>query len=162
MRPVVRVGVPVVLVLVAALGLWLVLTGGSDQPVQNASDQLAIEDTDLASIEELAGITVPEGAQDFLTARLDDDSQLDVTFTIDPADEQVFLDDSGLPELVPDERVITHSSPLWDLEVKGTARGATDAVETVGGQSVNREVEFVDEDGRTRVRLVLKASPQQP
>lgn len=151
MRPVVRFGVPVVLVALAAVGVWLVVSGSGD-PDEAGPGQLAIDGTDVASIEELAGIEVPEGAADFLTARIDDDSQLDVTFTISPDDESAFVVDSGLPDPVAEQRVITHASPLWELNVDETIRGAADST-----GSVNRAVELVEEDGRTRVRLVLTA-----
>lgn len=152
MRPLVRFGVPVLLVALAAVGVWMVVSG-SDDPEEPEPGQLAIGDTDVASIEELAGIEVPEGAEDFLTARIDDDSQLDVTFTIDPGDESSFVTDSGLPDPVAEQRVITHASPLWELNVEDTIRGAADST-----PSVNRAVELVEEDGRTRVRLVVTAS----
>ena len=162
MRRTVRTVVPVLLVLGATLGLWLVFAGGTaDDSAQDDPDRLSIGDTDLESIAELAGITLPESTDGFLSARLDDDSQLDVTFTIDPADESAFTEASELPEPVADQRVITHSSPLWDLNAEGTIRGASDTTRGADGDTpVGRAVEFTDEDGLTRVRLVLTASPQ--
>ncbi|MFV0318009.1 MAG: hypothetical protein ACK5O2_13745 [Microthrixaceae bacterium] len=145
-----RIGVPLLLVALGALGIWLIVTGSGQDASSTGPDRLPIGNTDMASVEELAAIEVPGGAQDFLTARLDDDTQLDVTFTIDPTDEAGFIDGSGFTEPVDGERVITHSSPLWDLNVDGTVRGVAD---TAGG--VTRAVELLGEGERTRVRLVL-------
>lgn len=155
-----RVGVPVVLAALAALGLWLVFTGGSGDggPDDRGSggtapdnpERLEIGETDIDSVSELAGISLPAGVEDFMSARMDDDSQLDVSFTIAPADEATFLEASSLPDPQEDQRVITHASPLWDLNISGTIRGAADTAE-----GVTRALELVDEDGRTRVRLVI-------
>lgn len=160
MKPFLRVGVPVVLAALTLLGLWLVFTsgsgdegsgdGGSENPGSENPERLEIGETDIDSVSELAGLSLPDSAEDFMSARLDDDSQLDVSFTIAPADEAAFLDASALPEPQEDQRVITHTSPLWDLNVEGTIRGAAD---TAG--DVTRAVELVDEDDRTRVRLVI-------
>ena len=149
----------------AVLGLWLVFTGGSgdggsgsadsedpgsEDPASEDLKRLAIDDTDMDSVSRLAGLTPPGSTEDFMSARMDDDSQLDVTFTIAPGDEAALLDASALPEPREDQRVITHASPLWDLNVEGTIRGAAD---TAG--DVRRAIELVDEKGRTRVRLVV-------
>ena len=165
MKPFLRVGVPVVLAVLTVLGLWLVFTGGSDDSGSGntgsgdpgagntASDnpeRLAIGETDIDSVSELAGLSLPDSTEDFMSARLDDDSQLDVSFTIAADDEAAFLDASGIPEPQKDQRVITHTSPLWDLNIEGTIRGSAD---TTG--DVTRAIELVDEDGRTRVRLVI-------
>lgn len=165
MKPFLRVGVPVILAALTVLGLWLVFTGGSDdsgsgntgsgdpgagKTASDKPERLAIGETDIDSVSELAGLSLPDSAEDFMSARLDDDSQLDVSFTIAADDEAVFLDASGIPEPQKDQRVITHTSPLWDLNVEGTIRGAAD---TKG--DVTRALELTDEDGRTRVRLVI-------
>lgn len=165
MKPFLRVGVPVVLAVLTVLGLWLVFTSGSDDgdpgntgsgntgSGNTASDnpeRLAIGETDIDSVSELAGLSLPDSTGDFMSARLDDDSQLDVSFTIATDDEAVFLDESGIPEPQQDQRVITHTSPLWDLNVDATIRGTAD---TTG--DVTRALELTEEDGRTRVRLVI-------
>lgn len=170
LKPFLRVGVPVVLASLAVLGLWLVLTGGADgtgsddTPANGdrsgdagsggtASEdpgRLDIDGTDMDSVSRLAGLSLPAGTGDFMSARMDDDSQLDVSFTIAHEDESAFLDASTFPEPREDQRVITHASPLWELNVEGTIRGVAD---TAG--DVRRAVELVEEDGRTRVRLVL-------
>lgn len=176
LKPFVRVAVPVLLAALTVAGLWLVFTGGDDgpRPKGDGSDldgsdtggaggtgatgaagsgrgeRLPIDETDAESVSEMAGLQLPASTGDFMSARLDDDSQLDVSFTISPEDVASFIEGSGLPEPEPDERVITHASPLWNMNVDGTIRGASD---TAGG--VARSVELVDEDGRTRVRLVI-------
>ncbi|MEZ5270462.1 MAG: hypothetical protein R2789_18590 [Microthrixaceae bacterium] len=149
------------LVLGAALGLWLVFAGGTaDDSAQDDPDRLPIGDTDLESIAELAGITLPESTDGFLSARLDDDSQLDVTFTIDPADERVHR---GI------RAARTGGRPAGDhtlLPTLGPECGGDDPrrLRHHPGRrrrhSGGRAVEFTDEDGLTRVRLVLTASPQ--
>jgi hypothetical protein len=160
LKPFLRVGVPVVLAALTVLGLLLVFTGGSDDSdprntgsgntASNNPTRLAIGETDIDSVSNLAGLSLPESTEDFMSARLDDDSQLDVSFTIATDEEALFLDASGIPEPKEDQRVITHTSPLWDLNVQGTIRGAAD---TTG--DVTRAVELTEEDGHTRVRLVI-------
>jgi hypothetical protein len=159
-KPYLRVGVPVILAALTVLGLWLVFSGASDDGRSGNTDsgstssdnpeRLEIGETDIDSVSDLAGLSLPDSVEDFMSARLDDDSQLDVSFTIAPDDEATFLDASGIPEPQEEQRVITHTSPLWDLNVDATIRGAAD---TTG--DVTRAVELVDEDGRTRVRLVI-------
>ncbi len=144
--------VPAVLVLLGVGGLWLLFTGGDDGTTATHGDspRLEIAGTDTQEVASLAGLGLPEGTEDFLTARLEDDSQLDVTFTVDPSTEAAFLEASELAQPVADERVIYHSSPLWKLNVEGTIRGTSDVR---GG--VSRSVELVPEDDRTRVRVVI-------
>lgn len=154
-----RWAVPGVLVALAVLGLWLVVTGGDDGSAGDgdATDGAAapertldIEDTDLAAVAELGGLVLPPGTEDFLAARVDNDTQLDVTFTLDPTAEAEFVASSELPPPEADNRVILHSSPLWNLNPDSDIRGTEDSV-----GDVRRRVEMVEEDGRTRVRLVL-------
>lgn len=168
MKHLTRTWVPVLLGALAAAGLWLVFTGGADDSPQDdtgrgASEEpgsgnprtgdttrLDIDGTDMESVSRLAGLSLPPGTEDFLSARMDDDSQLDVTFTIAQDDETAFVEASSLPEPRAGRRVITHASPVWELNVEGTIRGASD---TVG--DVRRAIELVEGAGRTRVRLVL-------
>ena len=99
---------------------------------------------------------MPPDAADFLTARLDDDRQLDITFTMPAAAVDGFVEGSGLPEPVADQRVVLHSSPLWKLN--------PDAGTSVSGSSdtlgeVNRSVELVTEsDGVVRARVVITSA----
>ena len=153
-----RWGVPVVLLLLAAAGTWLLVAGGEEggdgatggAPAAGAGATLEVGGTDRASVSELAGLSLPPGTADFLSARLDDDTQLDVTFTLDPAAEAAFLAGSGLDEPAEGQRVILHSSPLWKLNADAPLRGVEDTSE-----GLRRRVELVAEDGRTRVRMVL-------
>ncbi len=146
------------LVVIAALGIWLVVTGGQDaadppgtQPRSEAT--LPATDTDSDTVAALAGLALPASTGDFLTARLDDGSQLDITLTIDPGDEQDFVSGSGLPTPKPSERFITHSSPLWVLNPEAPIRGTQDTYE-----GLTRQAEFHDEDGRVRARIVIRPS----
>lgn len=147
---------------VAVGGLWLVLFGGDGggEATDSADGTLELTDTDAQSVSELAGLELPESTADFLTARLDDDTQLDVTFTIDPDDEPSFVEGSGLAPPSTGERVIFHASPLWELNAEGPVRGSTDTSPgkvdpTSEHQGVSRAVELVDEGELVRVRLVL-------
>jgi hypothetical protein len=150
---VVRRLAPVVLVVVAAAGIVLVVAGGGDGGADGSGEAsgLAIEDTGADSVAELGGLALPDSTSDFLTARLDDDSQLDVTFTIAAESEEEFLQGSALADPVEDQRVILHSSPLWELNAEGTVRGSSDLAPT----GVRRAVELVEEGGLVRVRLVI-------
>jgi len=145
--------------LIALGGLALVLLGGggdtddADGP-ESGGERLDLAGTDADAVSELAGLELPDSTSDFLTARLDDDSQLDVTFTIDPGDVAAFLSGSGLAEPVEGERVILHSSPLWELNAEGATSGTVDTVGE-GASAVTRAVELVSETDRLRVRMVV-------
>lgn len=154
-----RFGVPVLLAVLAGIAVWLLATGGDDaaQDTTAAStprERLVIAETDQASVSDFADLALPASTADFLTARLDDDTQLDVTFTLDPADESAFLEGSALGQPVEDQRVVFHSSPLWKLNPEAAVRGLESS-----SDGLRRQVEFVDEDGRTRVRLVITPAP---
>lgn len=150
----------VLLGVVALGGLALVLFGNDDGANEDGIESAAgggaldLSDTDAEGVSELAGLALPETSAEFLSARLDDDSQLDVTFTIDPTDEAAFVEGSGFPEPVEGERVIFHSSPLWELNAQGPIRGTGDTV-TSGKQGVRRSVELIAEGELVRVRLVI-------
>lgn len=103
-----------------------------------------------ARVAELARLELPEGTADFLSAQLDDRRQLDVTFTIPVEGEAAFVAGSGLPPLTEGSRVVTHASPLWELNPGGTIRGTSD----VSGR-VRRAVELVPEGDRLRARVVV-------
>jgi len=109
-----------------------------------------------AELARQTGLVFPAGTADFLTAQLQNRSQLDVTFTLPPDQVAAFLEASRLPEPVAGRRVVTHTSPLWKLNVDGELRGATRTVTTPEGVRLRVVLELVDEpNGRTRVRLVV-------
>jgi hypothetical protein len=161
--------VAIVLLVGLVAGIVLVLTGGDDDGDASGDsttttaatgdspaaerEPLPLEDTSQAAIAELTGLAFPPEATDFLTARLDDDRQLDITFVMPAAQVATFVSGSGLPEPVADERVVTHSSPLWKLNPEqGTALSGV--ADTVDG--VDRAVELVSEaDGTVRARIVI-------
>ncbi len=156
--------VAVLLVLGLAAGVALVLTGGDEEEAATTTtstvtttvpegDPLPLEDTSQAALEELTGLVVPAEATGFLTARLDDDRQLDMTFVMPAASVPAFIAASGLPQPVADQRVVIHSSPLWKLNpTEGAAlSGVNDSYGTV-----DRSVELVTEaDGTVRARIVI-------
>jgi hypothetical protein len=157
-----------------AVGVVLVVTGGSDEtagpttttsvaadaaaPADPATDTqpLPLDDTSQQGIESLSGLVLPDGVTDFLTARLDDDRQLDVTFQLPADGVDAFLRDSGLPDLAPDQRVVIHSSPLWKLNPdEGTTLvGGTDRYGDIA-----RAVELLTApDGTVRARVVITSA----
>jgi hypothetical protein len=159
-----RAATGVALLVLAAVGLVLVLTGGGDggepadggaattSAAQRPRSTLPLDDLTVAGVEQLSGLAIPDDAADFLTAKLSENRQLDVTFTMGPEDVEAFAAGSGLPPLAPDARVILHSSPLWKLNPGGPIRGAADVRD-----GINRAVELVDENGRVRARISLRA-----
>jgi hypothetical protein len=169
-----NVVVAVVLGIGLAVGLFLVVTGGDDgstdatitttttapdSPAGGPSgsrEPLPLEDTSRAAVEELTGLAVPAEASEFLTARLDDGRQLDVTFVVPAAAVDGFVAGSGLPEPIADERVVLHSSPLWKLnpDEGSTLEGTSDEY-----GSVQRAVELVTQpDGSVRARIVITSA----
>lgn len=155
------------------VGLSLVLFGGEDD--EPAGDDRASQPTDPANtttseplepgaplplgdlsqpaVSELTGLQFPPDARDFLTARLDDDRQLDITFVLPAESVATFISDSGLPEPVADQRVVLHSSPLWKLNPEEGAPISGILDET---DDVRRAVELVTEpDGSVRARVVI-------
>jgi hypothetical protein len=146
---------PIAAAALAVVGVLLIVTDDDSTPdttgtPKDGAATLGIEDSSQASVEDLSGLDFPDSATEFLSAQLDDGSQLDVTAIIPSSEEAAFLEASGLPIPVAGERVVTHSSPLWDLNPSGTIRGVTDTTATV-----QRAVELVDEEGSTRVRAVI-------
>jgi hypothetical protein len=153
------------------LGVGLVVLDDGDEPAAPPDEPsqtlapaptgtLPTADLSRASLERLAALDLPPSTADLLTARLDNDRQIDLTFTIDPAEEAALVEGSLLPAPVAGQRVVTHASPLWELNPGVEIRGVRDEVpETVeagvarGG--VRRAVELIDEDGRTRARVVI-------
>lgn len=98
-------------------------------------------------IEERSGLTLPASVEGFRATRTTTD-QLQVTATVTDADGTRLADDLGLEA---DRRVVTHSSPLWELNPSGTIRGGTSRHE-----EVERTVEVIDDDGaRSTVRMIL-------
>ena len=152
-------------VVLVVVGIVLVVTGG-DEPTgpstttttvadgQAPTATLPLDDTSVAGVSSMAGLVVPDGAKDFLTAATENKAQLDVTFTLPSDQVATFVSGSGFPALAEGEKVVTHSSPLWKLNPEGTESGAADSV-TVDGVTVVRAVETVPEGDRVRVRLVL-------
>lgn len=148
-------------VAIVVIGIVLVITGGDDAttapsttttslaPGETPAPTLALTDTSMAGVAAYAGLALPASTHDFLTASPEGRTQMDVTFTLPSDDVDGFVTGSGFPALG-DERVITHSSPLWKVNPEGEVRGAADRTDSVG-----RAVEVVPEDGRVRVRLVL-------
>jgi len=98
-------------------------------------------------IEERSGVTLPASVEGFRATRTATD-QLQVTATVTDGDGARLADDLGLEA---DRRVVTHSSPLWELNPGGTIRGGTSRHE-----EVERAVEVIDDDGsRSTVRMIL-------
>lgn len=152
-------------VVLVVVGIVLVVTG-DDEPTgpstttttvadgQAPTATLPLDDTSVEGVSSMAGLVVPDGAKDFLTAATENKAQLDVTFTLPSDQVDAFVSGSGFPALVEGEKVVTHSSPLWKLNPEGTESGAAGSV-TVDGVTVVRAVETVPEGDRVRVRLVL-------
>jgi hypothetical protein len=90
---------------------------------------------------------------EFLTAKLDSNAQLDITFDMPAAATEAFLSESGLPAPTPDERLILHSSPMWKLNPD---EGSTLSSTSNEAQGVRRVVELVgDGSGTIAVRIVV-------
>jgi hypothetical protein len=117
---------------------------------------LPFKSVSQAELGRQTGLVFPAGTADFLTAQLQNRSQLDVTFTM-PADQAAaFASGSKLREPVAGKRVVTHTSPLWKLNVDGEIRGTVRTVTTPDGAKLRLAVELVDEPGgRVRVRMVV-------
>jgi hypothetical protein len=154
-----RLAVLALLVAGLVVGGCLVITGGGsgDTPPTTLpprpTSTLPLGDLSLAGVEALSGIDVPDGAQDFLSARLDGDRQLDVSFTLAPDQVDALVTNSDLPPLADGARVILHSSPLWKLNPGTPLSGAADVRD-----GINRAVEVTPEGDRIRVRLTLQAA----
>ena len=69
------------------------------------------------------GIEFPDSLAEYRSVQLGP-SQLDVTFTIPAGDLAAFVDGSALGPLLEGERVMAHSSPLWELNPDEAIRGA--------------------------------------
>jgi len=168
----------VVLLCGLVIGMALVVFGGddgddtADGPVLTGEERTQdLEDPDVEAeeqrgvlplddveftvegIEAYTGIVVPDDAEEFLTGRLDNDRQLDVTFLFPAEGEAAFLGTSQLPEPVEGQRVVLHGSALWDLNPpEGVeVRGAVDTFD-----DVRRAFELIEETpGTLRARIVI-------
>ena len=103
-----------------------------------------------------AGIAFPSSTDGFRAARVGGD--LHVSFTIDADDADAFDERSGL-HLAAGKRVITHSSPLWELNPPGEISGGASA-----DSAVKRTVEVVTPTVDTdplQVRLVISPAPSE-
>jgi hypothetical protein len=155
--------VAIVLGVGLVVGVALVVTGGDDTPAPTTaapttapSAPLPLDDLSSAAISQFTGLVVPDDATDFLTARLDDDRQLDLTFVTTPEGAATFVEASGLPEPVADERIVLHSSPLWKLnpEDEVSLRSTQDTVD-----GIRRVVELLEStDGTVRARVVITSA----
>lgn len=108
-----------------------------------------------AEVADAAGLELP-GSVTAWRSVLMSPGELDVAFTISPDDVAGFDEASGLG-LEADARVVTHASPLWELNVEGTYAGSS----TAHGK-VRRAVEVVtptDDAAPAQVRMVLTAIP---
>lgn len=128
---------------------------GASGPGSTTAATLPFDSVTRDELAEAAELDLPAGTADFLTARLPDRSQLDVTFTVATDEAQGFVTGSGLPTPVAGDRMILHASPLWELNPGSEIRGAQDTVPGPDGVDLRRAVELVDEDGRVRVRMVI-------
>jgi hypothetical protein len=156
--------VAIVLGVGLVVGVALVVTGGggtdatttTQAPTTAPTAPLPLDDLSSAGISGFTGLIVPADATDFLTARLDSDRQLDLTFVTTPEGAASFIEASGLPEPVADERIVLHSSPLWKLnpEDEVSLRSTQDTVD-----GVHRAVELLEStDGSVRARVVITSA----
>lgn len=141
----------IAVVLLAGLGVGLALVvRGSAEPTDPAAPDLSV-----AGVNEMASLAVPADAEGFLTASLDDGSQIDVTFVLpDDAAAATFVAESGLPALEPGKRLILHSSPMWKLNPEGVDDGDYSSTGDATDR-VKRVVEVVPDGDAVRVRMVL-------
>ena len=160
--------------LVLALGL-IILGGGDDTSDEDADPTsstttstlatpppgvtLPLEQLSASAVAQLTGLAFPPDMTDFLTARLDGDTQLDVTFVMPEAAVAEFIESSGLPAPTADERLVLHSSPLWKVypDVGTTLSSTADTTDpTDTTDSVRRVVELIgDGSGTIRARIVI-------
>lgn len=128
---------------------------GDDTETTDARGVLPLDDVEFTveGIEAYTGVVVPDDGEEFLTGRLDNDRQLDVTFLFPAEGEAAFLEASQLPDPVEGQRVVLHGSALWDLNPpEGVeVRGAVDTFD-----EVRRAFELVEETpGTLRARIVI-------
>jgi hypothetical protein len=144
----------VVIVTLLVVGLFssvlLIIFGGGQGPTpadvdrDGATATIPFDEVSIAGLERWSGLDIPESAQGYLTAR-SGDSQLDVTFTMPPADEAAFVERSRLPEPRPGERYVLHTSPLWRLNPEADDDAETPDAGT--GERTGRDQEPPERDG---------------
>lgn len=111
-------------------------------------DQVAPTKADIARD---AGISFPASTADFRLVRISGD-QIDVTFTLTPADVDGFASGSGIV-LTDGERSITHASPLWDVAIVGEFAGGSSTVD-----GVRRRAEVVGSEDAATVTVRLSVT----
>lgn len=127
----------------------IVVAGGC-----GADNADGVEPLSRADVEEVASVRFPPSTTAYRSTR-DADGTTYVSCRMAGADVDEFERDGGLT-LVADERVITHASPLWDLNPTGELSG-----DESSRDGVMREVEVVRTDGSddVEVRMVITAAP---
>jgi hypothetical protein len=159
----------IVALLLAGLlsGLGLIVVGGTagdpgTTTTTTTTSPLRDADVSKEAIGQLSGLAFPDGTENFLATRVGED-QFDVTFTMSGSDEPGFIEGSELPAPEVGQRLILHSSPLWELNPAATDDGATTPEirgTSSSRQGVRRTVELLDEGPDVvRARVVLTAAP---
>jgi hypothetical protein len=117
-------------VVVATLALLCGLAGCSkDDGAQGAGTTdpatFPLQSPTAEEVEAATGLVFPDSVADYRSANSPTAAQLEIGFTMSAAEVESFAASSGLT-LVPDERIIIHSSPVWgDQNPAGDLRSGT-------------------------------------
>lgn len=97
---------------------------GSAPPTTDPSS-FPLQSPSAEEVAEATGLAFPSSMTEYRSANSPTAAQLEIGFTMSAAEVESFAAASGL-ELVPDERVIIHSSPVWgDQNPPGDLRSGT-------------------------------------
>lgn len=151
---------PSTLVEVAAAIVMLILAAGAcaKQPTPGGaaattspSATLPFQSPSKRELAAATGIVFPTSVRDYRSVSTGP-TAIDVAFSMSSADVAAFASESSI-ELTAGQRLITHSSPVWDQNPVGSISGGR-----VRNGTITSTVEVVSDGGdRVTVRLAVKS-----
>lgn len=131
--------IAVVLIVGFLVGVALIVTDLNSNSDDTA--RLQIEGTSAAEISELTGLQFPDNLDEFRSALSETGEQVDIRFVATNEQIEQFIANSNLPPLVAERRLLTHSSPVWELN---PVTAATTSSSVVDGEDMIEELSESD------------------
>lgn len=132
-----------VLILGFIVGVGLIVTDLNSNDDDAA--RLQIEGTSAAEISELTGLQFPDDLVEFRSALAETGEQVDIRFVATNEQVEQFIDDSNLPPLVAERRLLTHSSPVWELNPVSATTNSSEVVDGDDATETPSESDLLDE-----------------
>lgn len=115
------------------IGVVLIVTDLNSSDDNNADLQL--QGTSAAEISERTGLFFSDDLAEFRSALSETGEQVDIRFVATAAEVEAFISESELPPLTKNQRLLTHSSPVWDLNPVGSPIDPSEVIDSSESQS---------------------------